>query len=394
MRKRVSIFGSTGSIGCNTVDLLRHQGGAETYDVVALTGGSRVDLLARQARELDAEIAVTAYPKHLKTLRQALEGTQIKSAAGPEAIAEAAARETDWTMSAIGGCAGLKPGLISLAHGGVLALANKESLVTAGPLMLATAKKYGATILPVDSEHSAIFQALVGEDISRVTRMILTASGGPFRNWSHAQLAEATPEQAVAHPNWDMGKMISVDSASMFNKALEMIEAKEFYQVDPTIIEVIIHPQSVVHSMIGHIDGTLMAHMGVPDMRFAIGYALNWPTRQPLPIKNLDLAELGALEFEAPDEQRFPPLRLAREVMRAGGLSGAVFNAAKETAYSAFMERRIGFLDMAALVEQVLSSEIDLCDLKSTTIELETVLAVDQQVRIKTDEAVKLRQAS
>ncbi len=392
--RRVSIFGSTGSIGCNTVNLLEAQGGRAAFDVVALTGGRNVELLARQAIELNAEIAVTAYPESLKELRQVLEGTEISAASGREAVAEAAARPVDWTMSAIGGCAGLEPGLISLEHGGILALANKESLVAAGPLMMENARRWGATILPVDSEHSAIFQALVGEDITRVNRMILTASGGPFRDWPLAKLAGATPEQAGAHPNWNMGKMISVDSASMFNKALEMIEAKEFYGVSPDVIEVVVHPQSIVHSLVGFVDGSVIAHMGVPDMRFAIGYALNWPERKPLPIDALDLAGLGKLDFEAPDEKRFPALRLARAVMETGGLAGVVFNAAKETVYEAFMARRLGFLDMAAVVEQILDSQIASGDLKTTTIDLETVLAADQRARAKTNEAVTLRQAS
>ena len=392
--RRVSVFGSTGSIGCNTIDLLMRQGGADTYDVVALSGGNNIDLLAQQAKALRAKVAVTANPKNLKDLQQALEGTDILASAGSKALAEAAHHPTDWTMSAIGGIAGLEPGLISLRHGGILALANKESLVAAGPLMLATAKAHNATILPVDSEHSAIFQALGHEDISRVSRMILTASGGPFRNWSYAQMTAATPEMALAHPNWEMGQMISVDSASMFNKALEMIEAKEFYQVSPDKIEVIIHPQSIVHSLVGFVDGTLLAHMGAPDMRFAIGYALNWPDRRDLPIENLDLASLSRLDFEAPDENRFPAIRLARLVMRQGGLSGTVFNAAKEVAYEAFMAGQISFTGMADFVENALETADIHGDLKSNTIDLHKVQAVDKVTRIKTNEAIQLRNAS
>jgi len=392
--RRVSVFGSTGSIGCNTIDLLDRQGGAAAYDVVALTGGRNVALLAKQATRLQADIAVTAYEDCLGDLKSALSGTGIASAAGSRAVAEAAQRPTDWTMSAIGGCAGLEPGLISLQHGGILALANKESLVAAGPLMLAEATQHKARILPVDSEHSAIYQALVGEDISRVDRMILTASGGPFRDWPLEKLKVATPEQALAHPNWDMGRMISVDSASMFNKALEMIEAKEFYGVDPSIIEVIIHPQSIVHSLVGYRDGSVMAHMGTPDMRFAIGYALNWPHREDLPVASLDLAALGKLDFEAPDEVRFPALRLARHVMETGGLSGAVFNAAKESAFEAFMSRQIGFTDMANYVEQVLETMAATNDLKTTTFDLDTVIKADTLARARTNEAIALQQAS
>lgn len=392
--RRVSVFGSTGSIGCNTVDLLRGQGGADAYDVVALSGGRNIALLAKQARELQANIAVTAFEDCFDALAHALEGSGVSVAAGSAAIAEAAQMPTDWTMSAIGGYAGLEPGLVSLQHGGILALANKESLVAAGPLMLATAARHGARILPVDSEHSAIFQALVGEDISSVSRLILTASGGPFRDWSLAQLAKATPEQALTHPNWDMGRMISVDSASMFNKALEMIEAKEFYGVSPDKIEVVIHPQSVVHSLVGYIDGSVIAHLGVPDMRFAIGYALNWPERRALPVDVLDLARQGRLDFEAPDEGRFPALRLARQVMTMGGLAGAVFNAAKETAFEAFMARRIGFLDMADFVERTLETADMRGDHKTTTIELDTVLAADRAARRITNEAIALQKAS
>ena len=392
--RRVSVFGSTGSIGCNTVDLLRRQGGAAAYQVVALTGGRNIALLAKQAHELHAKIAVTAYDDCLNDLRQALEGSGVLATAGVAAIAEAAAMPTDWTMSAIGGYAGLEPGLISLRHGGILALANKESLVAAGPLMLATAAKHGARILPVDSEHSAIFQALVGEDISRVSRLILTASGGPFRDWTAAQLAKATPAQALAHPNWDMGRMISVDSASMFNKALEMIEAKEFYGVEPDKIEVVIHPQSVVHSLVSYIDGSVIAHMGTPDMRFAIGYALNWPERWALPVDVLDLARQGRLDFEAPDEVRFPALRLARQVMETGGLAGAVFNAAKETTFEAFMQRQISFTDMAVFVEHTLETSGLRGNLKTATIELDTVLAADRAARRITNEAIALKKAS
>ncbi len=392
--RRVSIFGSTGSIGQNTVDLVQRAGGPGKYDVVALSGGSNVGLLAKQARLLDADIAVIAESDLLGDLKAALSGARTMAAAGASAISEAAARPADWTMSAIGGCAGLAPGLVSLRHGGILALANKESLVAAGPLMLETARRFGATILPVDSEHSAIFQALRGEDIARVDRLILTASGGPFRDWTREQMARATPAEAAAHPNWAMGNMISIDSASMFNKALEMIEAKEFYGVTPDQIEVVIHPQSLVHSLVGFVDGSLLAHMSAPDMRFAIGYALNWPDRAPLPVERLDLGQIGKLDFHAPDPTRFPALRLARDVMATGGLAGAVFNGAKEAAYEAFMAQKIGFLDMAEMVEQILDSLNPSGDLKTTTIDLETVLAADRQARVKINEAVLRRAAS
>jgi 1-deoxy-D-xylulose-5-phosphate reductoisomerase len=257
-------------------------------------------------------------------------------------------------MSAIVGAAGLEPGLRSLRQGATLALANKESLVTAGSLLLDTAKYVGATVLPVDSEHSAIFQALVGEEIEDVERVIITASGGAFRDWPIADIASATPQQAATHPNWDMGQRITIDSASMFNKALEVIETKEFFGFTPEQIEVIVHPQSLVHALVGFQDGALMAHVGPPDMRHAIGYALHWPSRKKLPVDRLDLAKISQLTFSKPDPNRYPALELAQTVMRQGGLSGAVFNAAKEQALDAFIAEQIGFMDMARLVEAVL----------------------------------------
>lgn len=394
--RRISVFGSTGSIGRNTLDLLRRAGGAEALRIVALTGGRNIALLAEQAREFRPEIVVTSEEDLLPPLRQALDGTGIEAAAGAGAIAEAADRPTDWAMSAIVGAAGLVPGLRSLAHGGVLALANKETMVAAGALARAEAARHGAQILPVDSEHSAIFQALNGECRADVERIILTASGGPFRNWSLAQMRAATPEQAVAHPNWDMGQRISIDSASMFNKALEVIEARELFEIDPEQVEVVVHPQSIIHSLVGFRDGALMAHLGPSDMRGAIGYALNHPVRAPLPLERLDLARLGRLEFEAPDERRFPALRLAREVLALGGLAGAAFNAAKERALDAFLARRIGFLDMATVVEQALErmcADGDLpggspVEAQGGTISLEKVLAADHLSRRRADEAI------
>jgi len=392
--RRVSVFGSTGSIGCNTVDLLQRQGGADGFCVVALTGGRNIALLAQQARALRAELAVTAHEEFLPDLRDALAGTGIEVAAGANAIAEAAARPADWTMSAIVGAAGLEPGLVSMRHGGILALANKESLVTAGDLMHREARRHGARILPVDSEHSAIFQALQGEDHAAVERIILTASGGPFRDWPLERLHEATPAQAVAHPNWDMGQRISVDSASMFNKAMELIETHEFFDVTPDRIEVLVHPQSIIHSLVGFVDGAVMAHLGPPDMRGAIGYALNWPKRAPLPLERLDLARIGRLDFEAPDETRFPAIRLAREVMRRGGLTGAVFNAAKEVTLDAFLDRRIRFTDMAVIVEKVLETMDRHHDLQDEMTDLQSVLAADAAARNRTIEAIASHQAN
>ncbi|WP_344847944.1 1-deoxy-D-xylulose-5-phosphate reductoisomerase [Celeribacter arenosi] len=383
--RRVSIFGSTGSIGQSTIDLIRRD--AQSYDVVALTGGANVDLLAHDARALCAEVAVTCYEDRLPALRDALAGTGIEAAAGEAALVEAAARPADWIMSAIVGAAGLAPGMTALAQGTTLALANKESLVTAGPLLMETAKAHGTKVLPVDSEHSAVFQALVGEDIQSVERIIITASGGPFRDWSHAQLEQATLSQALKHPSWDMGQRITIDSASMFNKALEIIETKEFFGVVPAQIEVLVHPGSTVHALVGFCDGALMAHLGVPDMRHAIGYALHHPDRRMLPVARLDLAALGTLHFEAPDERRFPALRLAREVMETGGLAGAVFNAAKEAALDLFIAEKIAFTDMAILVERVLAEMSSGVGLGKGSITLDTVRESDSEARARVFEA-------
>ena len=352
MSKRITILGATGSIGQSTIDLVRRDRNA--YQVVALTGENNIARLAKDAIDLNAEIAVTANEDLLPDLKRALKGTGVEAAAGRTALLEAAERDVELTMSAIVGAAGLEPGLRALRQGATLALANKESLVTAGSLLLDRAKYVGATVLPVDSEHSAIFQALVGEEIEDVERVIITASGGAFRDWPLADIASATPQQAATHPNWDMGQRITIDSASMFNKALEVIETKEFFGFTPEQIEVIVHPQSLVHALVGFQDGALMAHVGPPDMRHAIGYALHWPSRKKLPVDRLDLAKISQLTFSKPDPNRYPALELAQTVMRQGGLSGAVFNAAKEQALDAFIAEQIGFMDMARLVEAVL----------------------------------------
>lgn len=379
--RRISIFGATGSIGQSTIDLIRRDRAA--YDVVALTGGGNIDLLVKDAIELGADVAVTAYEDRLGDLKAALSGSGVQAAAGAQALLEAADREADWIMSAIVGSAGLAPGLHALRHGTTLALANKESLVTAGPLLMRTAQGHGARVLPVDSEHSAVFQGLVGEDQSEVERVIITASGGPFRDWSLERLEGATLAQACKHPSWDMGQRITIDSASMFNKALEIIETKEYFGFDPDQIEVLVHPGSYVHALVGFRDGALMAHMGAPDMRHAIGYALHWPERRDLPVARLDLAKVGQLRFEAPDETRFVPLRLAREVMETGGLAGAVFNAAKEAALDHFIAGKIGFLDMARLVEQVLNQMSVDVRLDAGSLSLDNVLAADKEARAR-----------
>jgi 1-deoxy-D-xylulose-5-phosphate reductoisomerase len=377
--RRISIFGATGSIGQSTINLIKRA--PSEYHVVALTGGANIAQLAKDAIDLRAEIAVTAYEDKLADLRQALSGTGIEVAAGQAALVEAAARPADWIMSAIVGAAGLAPGFEALKHGTTLALANKESLVTAGPLLLAEAARHGARILPVDSEHSAVFQALVGEDIAEVERVIITASGGPFRTWSLEKLKMATLAEASTHPSWDMGQRITIDSASMFNKAMELIETKEFFGLSSDKIETIVHPGSYIHALVGFQDGALMAHMGAPDMRHAIGYALHWPERRDLPVERLDLAKLGSLQFEAPDEIRFPALRLAREVMDTGGLAGAVFNAAKEAALDMFIAGQIGFLDMAQVVEQVLAQMSAHLGPNKVQLSLDAVYDTDDEAR-------------
>jgi 1-deoxy-D-xylulose-5-phosphate reductoisomerase len=389
--RSVSLFGATGSIGEQTVELLLRAGGAEAFGVVALTGGRNLARLADMARALRAEIAVCAEPSDLAELRARLAGSGIEAAAGPDAIAEAADRPADWVMSAIVGAAGLVPGFRALRHGATLALANKESLVTAGPLLMAEAARHGARILPVDSEHSAIFQALVGEDIAAVERIILTASGGALRDWPLEALAKATVAEALAHPNWAMGQRITIDSASMFNKALEVIETREFFGVAPDQIEVIVHPESLIHSMVGFRDGAIMAHLGAPDMRHSIGYALNWPERAELPVARLDLAQIATLSFRAPDLQRYPALRLAREVMARRGLAGAAFTAAKEVALDHFLAGEIGFMDMSAVVETALEGLNRDFGTNSAIMTLEDVQGMDHLARMRAGEIARAR---
>ncbi|MEP1962977.1 1-deoxy-D-xylulose-5-phosphate reductoisomerase [Tateyamaria sp.] len=375
--KKISIFGATGSIGQNTIDLIARDPNA--YDVVALTGSSNIAQLAADARRLNADVAVTADESRLDDLRDALKGSQVEAAAGQGALIDAACRPADWVMSAIVGAAGLQPGICALEQGATLALANKESLVCAGALILDTAARHNARLLPVDSEHSAVFQALVGEDLKAVERIVITASGGAFRDWPMDKLANATLAEASNHPNWNMGQRITIDSASMFNKALEVIETREYFGVSPDQIEVLVHPESMIHALVGFHDGALMAHVGPPDMRHAIGYALHWPQRRNLPVERLDLAAIGALTFRAPDEKRWPALRLAREVMARRGLAGAVFNAAKETALSGFIDGHLRFTQMAEVVDAVLN-QIDPSHIDAL-MTLDTVMVADHIAR-------------
>ena len=387
--RRVSIFGSTGSIGCNTVDLIERN--QSDYEVVALSGGRNISKLAAQAKSLNAKIAVTAYDDCFDELKDALSDSDIAVAAGSTALLEMADMPSDWIMSSIVGAAGLAPGLKALEQGGTLALANKESLVTAGTLLKKTANDHGARILPVDSEHSAVFQALVGEDISAVERVIITASGGAFRDWPTERLASATPAEASLHPNWDMGQRITIDSATLFNKAMELIETHEFFDIEPSRIEAVVHPESLIHALVGFTDGALMAHVGPPDMRHAIGYALHWPDRKALPVERLNLVEIGKFTFLEADEGRYPALSQARWVMEEGGLAGAVFNAAKETALDGFIAGKIGFLDMAAVVAdviEIMSGE----GLGLASITLDTVQEADRSARRYASESVQERQ--
>ncbi|WP_037279478.1 1-deoxy-D-xylulose-5-phosphate reductoisomerase [Rubellimicrobium mesophilum] len=390
--RRVTILGATGSVGQSTIDLIARR--PEDFAVEAVTGAGNLDLLAHDARRLGARLAVTAREECYAGLRDRLAGTGIEVAAGPSAVAEAAARPADWTMNAIVGAAGLLPGLEAIRRGGTLALANKETLVAAGRLVMATAETAGATILPVDSEHSAVFQALRGEDGREVERLILTASGGAFRDWSLDRLADATVEEASSHPNWAMGQRITIDSASMFNKALEVIEAHELFGLPASAIEVLIHPESLVHALVGFRDGALMAHLGAPDMRHAIGYALNHPTRAPLPVERLDLAAIGRLTFRAPEPDRYPALALAWRVLEEGGVMGAAFNAAKEVALDAFLARSIRFTDMASVVSRTLDrlsgdTTLPILGPDSAMPGLEDVLEADRIARRRAAEVVE-----
>lgn len=376
--KRVSIFGATGSIGQNTIDLIRRE--PDGYQVKALTGGRNIDQLAADAVDLKADLAVTAFDESYSDLKAALSGTGIGVAAGEGALIEAAEVPADWIMSAIVGAAGLPPGLAALKKGATLALANKESLVTAGPLLLQTARDHGGTVLPVDSEHSAVFQALTGEDMDTVERVIITASGGAFRDWPIEKLQDASVAEASSHPNWAMGQRITIDSASMFNKALELIETREFFGVNPDQIETVIHPESLIHALVGFNDGALMAHVGPHDMRHAIGYALNYPKRTKLPVERLDLAQIGQLTFRSPDLARYPALGLARDIMDIGGLAGAAFNGAKEMALDAFIAGQIRFTEMTPVVAKVI--EIMTADrLGNAAITLDSVRECDQMAR-------------
>ena len=352
--RTISILGATGSVGTSTLDLIGRD--PDTYEVLALTGNSDPQALAQLAVKHRAKLAVIADEALYGALKTALDGSGVEVAAGARALVDAARLGADWTMAAIVGCAGLEPTLAAPEGGRTVALANKESLVSAGGLMMEAAARSGATLLPVDSEHNAIFQCLAGSALADVRRIILTASGGPFRTMSRADMACVTPEQAVRHPNWSMGAKISIDSATMMNKGLELIEAGHLFPVGLDRIEILVHPQSVIHSLVEYQDCSTLAQLGAPDMRIPIAHSLAWPRRMASPCAPLDLVAIGRLDFEAPDEERFPALRLARAAGEAGGALPAVLNAANEVAVAAYLARHIGFLDISAIVERVLSS--------------------------------------
>lgn len=373
-RRRVTILGATGSVGRSTLDLLGRQ--PEAYSIIALTAQRNVDLLAAQARQCNAELAVIGDESRYGALRDALAGSGVEVAAGTQALCEAAGRPNDWVMAGIVGAAGLGPTLAAIRQGAVIALANKECLVCAGELMLREVEHSGATLLPVDSEHNAIYQVFDFERPAAIDRIILTASGGPFLTLDVTAMAQVTPAQAVAHPNWDMGAKISVDSATMMNKGLEFIEAYHLFPVGAEQIEILIHPQSVVHSMVGYVDGSVLAQLGMPDMRTPISYALAWPERMVTPTERLDLAHIGNLSFEAPDPMRFPSLRLAREALAAGGTAPTVLNGANEIAVAAFLAERLGFLEIARIVEETLNTIAT-----SSVANLADVAAADTEAR-------------
>lgn len=384
--KSVTILGSTGSIGCSTLDLISRD--RDRFDLVALTAHRNVGALIEQARIFRPRLAVVADERHYADLKEGLEGTGIEIAAGPAAVIDAASRSADWVMAGIVGTAGLAPTLAAVRRGACVALANKECLVSAGPLFLEEVEKSGATLLPVDSEHNAIFQVLDATRLASVDKIVLTASGGPFRLWSAAEMAKATPAQAIAHPRWDMGAKISVDSATLMNKGLELIEAHYLFPVGEPRLDVIIHPESIVHSMVGYVDGSVLAQLGSPDMRTPISYALAWPDRMPTPCARLDLTQIGQLTFEVPDLNKFPALALAREALRAGAAAPTVLNAANEVAVAAFLDGRIGFLDIAAAADAVLDIH---ASHNGVPAALEAVYEIDRIARIHAEEWVQSR---
>ena len=382
--KKVAILGCTGSIGKSTLDLIERS--PDKFEITALTAAVNVDALAHAARRTNARLAVIADESRLRDLEDALQGSGCQAAAGADSLVGAATGDSDLVMAAIVGCAGLRPTMAAVEAGKTVALANKEALVTAGDLMTEAAKTSGATLLPVDSEHNAIFQSLAGSRIDQVSRIILTASGGPFRTASAEAMRNATPAQAVAHPNWTMGAKISVDSATLMNKGLELIEAHYLFGLPSARIDILVHPQSVIHSLVEFIDGSVLAQLGSPDMRIPIAYALAWPERMPTPAQRLDLAAIARLDFGEPDLERFPALRLSREALEAGGSAPATLNAANEVAVATFLDGKISFPDISKLVDMALQENES-----PAPRSIEDVFEIDRKVRTEVTAMIEER---
>ena len=382
MKRKIAILGATGSIGKSALDLVEHN--SDRFEVIAVTAATSVEALADIARRTGAKLAVIANESRLGELRQLLAGTGCRCAAGSSALVEAACGDADLVIAAIVGCAGLKPVMAAVEAGKTVALANKEALVTAGELMTQAAQASGTVILPIDSEHNAIFQCLAGSRKEDVARIILTASGGPFRDAPVDRIAAATPEEAVAHPNWSMGAKISVDSATMMNKGLELIEARYLFGLTSDRIDIVVHPQSVVHSLVEFVDGSMLAQLGSPDMRIPIAYALAWPERMETGARRLDLAAIARLDFEPPDVERFPALRVARQALESGGSAPIVLNAANEVAVASFLAGGIRFPDIVDLVQRALD-ELDFAAPRS----IPDVLDIDRRTREHVETEVK-----
>ena len=376
--KKISILGATGSIGQNTLDLISSE--KDSFKVIGLTGSSNIDLLAQNAIDFGADIVATADESKFFDLKNLLSGHNITVCAGPSGILEVSNQQTDWVMSAIVGSAGLLPGLSALEAGANVALANKESMVAAGPIMKRLSEINGVKLIPVDSEHSAIAQVIRGEERETLSKIIITASGGAFRNFSKSELVNVTPDQASTHPNWDMGQRITIDSASLFNKALEVIEAKEFFNLSASEIEVVIHPESLVHAIACFHDGGMKAHLSPADMKHAIAYALHEEERLKLSLDEINLADVGALHFVAPDLDKYPALKLGYEVVEHGGLAGAAFNAAKEEALDSFINYKLSFLGMADVVRATLD-ELNSKNELDKVVEIERIMELDLLAR-------------
>ena len=376
--KKISILGATGSIGQNTLDLISSE--KDSFKVVGLTGSGNIDLLAQNAIDFGADIVATADESKFYDLKNLLSGHNITVCAGPSGILEVSNQQTDWVMSAIVGSAGLLPGLSALEAGANVALANKESMVAAGPIMKRLSEINGVKLIPVDSEHSAIAQVIRGEERETLSKIIITASGGAFRNFSKSELVNVTPDQASIHPNWDMGQRITIDSASLFNKALEVIEAKEFFNLSSSEIEVVIHPESLVHAIACFHDGGMKAHLSPADMKHAIAYALHEEERLKLSLDEINLADVGALHFVAPDLDKYPALKLGYEVVEHGGLAGAAFNAAKEEALDSFINYKLSFLGMADVVRATLD-ELNSKNELDKVVEIERIMELDLLAR-------------